>query len=391
LEAVLGQWYFGITQSKQWMLYGLIALEYVIQSRALVRDAFRKDENLVVSGLMVVMLLHGVFVGLAWQNPPSRIIIDSAAPFVLATNVLLLSRRNAFAGFNYQRLVRINLAYSFIMIVVGIGAVSMGRPSIVSLGGAPASAVSFTILLASLMVKRSFSFTDLVITGLIVVPVTPTLNRTTLAVVVICLMAIFVSKIMVDGRRLYFTLVMMIALSAVVPMVLPSDSPLMRRIEGTMEYDPEETHGSIGERQAEFLAISDKLQRMGTAAEWFGAGHGALYYVELAVREVPEAGIGHAHFGWSLFKLRYGYVGYLYLLILGGMALRSIVRNYRSPYAADRIISVLAMFSVMYIFTYVLGLFFIAGTQFSSARAAMTEPQPARAIGYRSRPHAAAG
>ena len=41
--------------------------------------------------------------------------------------------------------------------------------------------------------------------------------------------------------------------------------------------------------------------------------------------------------------------------ILGGMTLRSIVRNYRSVYAADRIISVLAMFSAVYLLTYVLG------------------------------------
>src|SRR5262245_60098050 len=68
LEVVLGEWYFGITQAKQWIFYALIALECVIQSRALVQDTFRKDENLVVSGLMLVMLLHGVFVGLAWQN-----------------------------------------------------------------------------------------------------------------------------------------------------------------------------------------------------------------------------------------------------------------------------------------------------------------------------------
>ena len=70
LEAILGQWWFGITQGKQWIFYLLMALEYVIQSRALVQDRFRKDENLVVSGLMLIMLLHGVFVGLAWQNPP---------------------------------------------------------------------------------------------------------------------------------------------------------------------------------------------------------------------------------------------------------------------------------------------------------------------------------
>ena len=135
LEAILGQWWFGITQGKQWIFYLLMALEYIIQSRALVQDRFRKDENLVVSGLMLIMLLHGVFVGLAWQNPPARIFIDSIAPFVLATNILLLDRRNAFVGFDYERLVRVNLAYGLIMVAVGIGAVSIGRPSIVSLAG----------------------------------------------------------------------------------------------------------------------------------------------------------------------------------------------------------------------------------------------------------------
>ena len=129
---------------------------------------------------------------------------------------------------------------------------------------------------------------------------------------------------------------------------------------------------------------------MGTAAEWFGAGHGALYFVKSAARAVHEPGTGHAHFSWSLFKLRYGYVGYFYLLILSGMTLRSIVRNYRSVYAADRIISVLAMFSAVYLLTYVLGVFFIGGTQFSSARAAMAEPRLEPRSGYRSRPHAAA-
>ena len=43
------------------------------------------------------------------------------------------------------------------------------------------------------MVKRTFSFADLAITGAILVPVAPNLNRTTLAVVLVCLIGIFVS------------------------------------------------------------------------------------------------------------------------------------------------------------------------------------------------------
>ena len=380
LEAILGQWYFGITQAKQWIFYALVALEYVIQSRTLIRDSFRKDENLIVSGLMLVMLVHGVLAGLAWQNSPARIIIDSIAPFILATNILLLDRRKAFEGFDFERLARVNLAYGLIMVVVGLAAVSIGRPSIVSLGGAAASSVSFAILLVSFMVKRTFSFTDVALAAAIVLPVAPNLNRTDLAVILVCMGAIFFSKIIVDGKRLYFTLVCIFLLSALVPLALPPDSPLMRRVQGTMEYNPDQTQGSIGERQAEFLAISDKLHRMGTAAEWFGGGHGAVYDVQLTMREVEDT--GHAHFSWALFKLRYGYVGYFYLLILGAMTLRSIVRNYRSGYSADRIMSVLAMFSFMFLLTYVFGFFFLAGTQFSNARAAAATPYQARRLRY---------
>jgi hypothetical protein len=82
-------------------------------------------------------------------------------------------------------------------------------------------------------------------------------------------------------------------------------------------------------------------------------------------------------------------VGYFYLLILAGMTVRSIVRNYRSVYTADRIISVLAMFSVAFLLTYVFGFFFLAGTQFSSVRAALAAPHMERRSSYRSRLRAA--
>jgi hypothetical protein len=388
LEAMLGEWYFGITQAKQWIFYALIAVEFAIQSRTFVQGRFRKDENLVVAGLMLVMLLHGVAVGLAWQNSPSRIITDSIAPFVLAANILLLDRRKAFEGLDFQRLVRINSAYALIMVAAGIAAVSVGRPSIVSLGGAAATAVSFTVLLVSFMVKRNFSPADLAMAGAILVPIAPNLNRTTLAVVAVCLISIFMSKIIVDGKRLYFTLVAVFLLSAAIPLVLPPDSPLMRRIEGTMEYDPEQTQGSIGERQAEYLAINQKLRRMGTAAEWFGGGHGAVYDVQLTMREVTDT--GHAHFSWALFKLRYGYVGYVYLAIIAAMTLWSVVRNYGSVQPADRIMSILAMFSIAFLLTYVFGFFFLAGTQFSSVRAAMASPHPEQRSRYGLRPYIAA-
>src|SRR5262245_7708467 len=91
-ELLLGVYFYDLTQPKQWMFYGIVAIEYIFQSRVIVQDNFRKDSNLIVSGLMLVMILHGIFVGLAWRNSFLRILIDTIPLIVVALNVLLLNR-----------------------------------------------------------------------------------------------------------------------------------------------------------------------------------------------------------------------------------------------------------------------------------------------------------
>jgi hypothetical protein len=364
-EFVLGIYFYTLTQPKQWMFYGLVAIEYIFQSRALVQGKFRIDPGLIVSGLMLIMIVHGTLVGFAWQNSPLRIFIDSIPALVVALNVLLLNHGSAFAGFSFDRLNRINTAYAIVMVAASVVCVAIGRPSVVGLGGTAASTLSLTILLVYFAMKRTFSLRDLVIAGVILVPIAPNLSRTGLVIAAISLTGLFFTKIIIDGRRLYFFLVTAFLLSALAPVILPPDSPVMRRIQATMDYDPEQTQGSIGERQAEWLAINDKLERMGTAAEWFGAGHGAAYEVQFTLKVVSD--YSHAHYSWALFKLRYGYIGYVYLFIFMCMILYSFGRNYRSHLSADRISMILSMWSFVYLVTYVMGNFFIAGLQFVNA------------------------
>jgi hypothetical protein len=364
-EFALGIYFYTLTQPKQWIFYGIVAVEYLFQSRALIQDKFRKDSSLIVSGLMLVMIVHGTFVGFAWQNPPIRIFVDSVPLVVVAVNVLLLNHGAAFAGFSFDRLNKVNTIYAIVMVIVGLACVSIGRPSIVGLGGAAASTISLTILLASFAMKRTFSFRDLLIAGIILIPIAPNLTRTALVIAAISLIGLFFTKIIVDGKRLYFSLVTIFLLSALVPLILPPESPVMRRIQATMDYDPEKTQGSIGERQAEWLAINDKLERMGTAAEWFGAGHGAAYEVQFTLKVVTD--YSHAHYSWALLKLRYGNIGYVYLLIFVCMILYSFGRSCKSRHPADRISMILLMWSFVYLITYVMGNFFIAGLQFANA------------------------
>jgi hypothetical protein len=378
-ELCLGIYFYELTQPKQWMFYGLVVIEYVFQSRALVQDNFRKDYNLIVSSLMLVMIFHGMFVGFAWRNSPVRILIDTVPLIVLALNVLLLNHGSAFASFDFHRLKRVNVVYAVTMVILGLVAVAIKRPSIVSLGSAAATSVSLTILLSSFMVKRVFSFKDLAVAAIILVPIAPNLNRTTLVVVAICLIGLFFSKIIVNGKRLYLSLVAMFLLAAVVPLTLPADSALVRRLKGTLEYNPEQTQGAIGERQAEWIAINDKLQRMGEAAEWFGAGSGASYEVQFTQK--LRTNYSHAHYSWALFKLRFGYIGYAYLLVFAIIILQSIVRGYRSPRSPDRISMTLGIWSFVYLFTYVMADFFLAGLQFAYS-GALTSRRPIKRWRY---------
>lgn len=59
-------------------------------------------------------------------------------------------------------------------------------------------------------------------------------------------------------------------------------------------------------------AVQEKLDTLGTEAQWLGLGFGGVYEVQFT--HVMLKDYGHAHYSWVWFNLRFGRIGYLYLL-----------------------------------------------------------------------------
>jgi hypothetical protein len=305
--------------------------------------------------------------GLAWGNNIAKILTDTVPVFVTACNPLLLSREEALRGFSYRRLQSFIIFYCVIMVTVGFVAVSAGRLSVVSLGGSGGGPICLTILLVWLIQKPQVTVFDLIVLSLIIAPTIPNTNRTTLAVFGIVALASLLPRVIASGKQLYFIALFVIGLGIAFPLFVPPDSPLMRRIDGLIEKvteEKEERSGSLYEREAEWAAINQKLRALGPNAQLFGYGAGGTYFVEFTGGVVPE-NYSHAHFSWSLFRLRYGDVGFVYLGLFALFIVANGVKMARRRGPLSRIILILDVWAFVYLFTYVVFNFLAAGLQFA--------------------------
>jgi hypothetical protein len=247
--------------------------------------------------------------------------------------------------------------------------VAAGRPSIVNLGGSAGGSLCLSIILVGMMMRPRISLRDVLVLGLIMLPALPNLTRTTTVVFGLAFIFFVMPKVLRSGWAVYATLVGFVAIIVAFPLLVPEDSPLMRRIQGTLqlaESDSASTSdsGSIGEREAEVKAIDVAERDRGLTAELFGLGAGGTYYVEFTGGRVPD-NYSHAHFSWALFKLRYGYVGYFYLAVFVVFLLWNLRGTLRSKLPENRIIFVLGLWGFFFLFSYMFYNQLIAGLQFA--------------------------
>ena len=76
----------------------------------------------------------------------------------------------------------------------------------------------------------------------------------------------------------------------------------------------------------------------------------------------------NAHFGWALFYLRYGYIGFIYLLMFALLMAANIYRNVRSKNNFNRMVLILCIAGIIYIFTYMAFDIILSGIQFMHMR-----------------------
>ena len=367
LEAGLNMYPPSLTQPKQWVFFLLVLLEYVLIAPTLGRRRFRINLSNLVVMLVSTMALHGLIVGLFWGNKYPKIFTDTIPVLVLAINVFLLNAEGAFVGFDFQRLSRRVFIYSVVMVIVGGVAVLAHRNSVPNFGGAESGPICLTIILVHLARKSNITVWDLLFVALIIGPTIPSTNRTTLALFLAVFGLFIMPRILMSGRQLYFFVLFAAAAAGTAYALIPSDSLIYQRVNGLAEHvtsNKDETSGSLYERQAEWEAIKAKLSNLGPMAQYFGYGAGGVYRVQFSNGTIPE-NYSHAHYSWSLFRLRYGYFGFLYLFCYVMLLAINLMQHVGRKDAASRIVTVMDLWCAIFLLTYVFFNFFAAGLQFA--------------------------
>ena len=367
VETALGISGRAVVQPKLYVFYGLVLIEYAISSLSLGRKSFRVNMSNWAFMLFVIMIFHGLIVAFCWHNKPSKVFTDTVPVLVAALNIAFLNTSGAFENFSFKRLQKVVWIFAVVMVSVGILAVIVHRGQEITFGGSGSEPICMSIMLASMATKSKFTVWDLALLTFVIAPTVPFINRTTLAVFLIVFTFLVIPRLIRDPKQLYFSIFLLIAAGAAAYVFVPSDSKVVTRITGLADKassSGNETGGSLYERQAEWEAINEKLAHLGLAAQLFGYGPGGVYIVQFTGGLIPD-NYSHAHFSWALFKLRYGYIGFVYLGCYAILVLLNILSHFRRRDSLSRLILVIDIWCIVYLFTYAFFNFLVSGLQFA--------------------------
>lgn len=353
-----------LNQQRQLMFYGMLALDYAWQVLNWRRIRITVSKVNPIIPLLIVMIFHGVVIGLCSSNSKSRILIDTANVVVVLFNLLLLADPRSFKDFSFRRLERWTYLFSALMLMAGLAAMVVNSKSSPNLGSSASTAVAMVILCVGLIVVRNKNahFYKFLAVGLIIGFTMSSWNRTTMAFLLLFLMIYVGRNIIVRPSRVMMIVAFALLGGVTAVTFIPEDSKVAQRIYGLQNIDLSSRTGSIGERQAELDAIKVKIENMGLFGKIFGAGHGASYDVKYTWNW--KRNYSNAHYGWALFYLRWGYLGYLYLALWVIFLLVASGRFLLSPRPERLMVSLIALYTLGYVGTYAYFLFFIAGIPF---------------------------
>ena len=375
-----------LSQTRQYLFYGFLLLEYIY---FLIRGGFSIFRPTTISRMvipLIAMCVHGIVIGLSWGNGPVRIGIDTINILVVILNLMIISSPVSRPVGEWKNLVRVNISFLVIMLLTSLIAVAVNSGSKIGLGSSQSSAVAISIAFAdifTLFQRKGPKISKLLTYIITILPTAVSWNRTTLLVFVFANLLYGARNFL---RRPFMVLYGLIVLFFVVVAainVLPQDSGLMQRINGLENLDLDSRTGSIGERQAEWDAIREKIDDLGPIGRFFGGGHGATYDVQYTWQ--IKQGYSNAHFSWALFYLRYGNLGYVYLLVWLVALIVAALRFFQSKNPFLLFIFFTAIWNIAYLGTYAYFSFFIAGIPFFGMAIVKNTYQVVPSLGQKSK------
>jgi hypothetical protein len=177
------------------------------------------------------------------------------------------------------------------------------------------------------------------------------LNRTTLAFLALGGCAAVALRLKVDKAGTILIASALALLPVLAPTLVPAGSKTEARLVAV--FDPEARAESISlqSREMEAAEIDATLAAAGPFAQTFGLGNGAGY--DFRIPGKFEEDHGHAHYAFAYFSLRYGYVGVVYVVIIGGLLALSMVYGLRFGGPIGYFGTLMSLACLIYLFTYV--------------------------------------
>jgi len=338
---ILGGWDFIQGQNRQWIFYGLLALDYIICHKRVINIKFTLNPISIFALSLFVMVAHGIFAGIINNNSPFIILNDTVPIMMIALNILRMqSFSEVSKPIDISFLLRVVVVTSCIMIGAGL---IVGNPNI---GNAT---IIFPLFIVCLFYLKPPPIISILILSLLIVLVIDELNRTSMAFLLFSSCFIIMTRMVkqpILGVISFFSLIAILSVGAV---IVPEDSQTYRRVAGLTQIDLTKRTGSIGERQAEQDAVNAQLADKSTVQQFFGLGFGNTYSVKLSHKY--NTGYNHAHFAWIWFKMRYGSMGYFYLCLLMGALIYSGIYNLRHKEPEYKFVGLMCVLCLIYCFS----------------------------------------
>lgn len=359
-ELILGQHGFTQAQNKQWIFFGLLALDYVCSFKKIFKIKFTLNLNAIFALLLLLIIVHGTFIGFMAKNRIFALITDIIPLLMIALNILRMqSYAECSKPIDIESLFKIVTALSLFTVLFGFIAVSLGKPSVVDI---PWSPIYVPLICTILVHKRPIPIFWLGLSLIIVGLSIGEINRTTMLFIsAITIASVLILSIKQTGKAIACLMVLILIVSCFW-ISLPENSKTRQRIEGIAHLDLSARTGSIGERQAEFDSIKATIKERGIIHQWAGLGFGALYEFQSTHSYVKNH--GHVHYAWAWFYLRFGYIGYLYLAIMAMTLLYNCINGLKTGTTTSIFSAFLCIQGTFYLATYVNALFLTSGIHF---------------------------
>nr|MBI1231083.1 hypothetical protein [Cytophagales bacterium] len=358
-ELVLGQSSLVQSQHKQWIFYILLLLDYVISFNKVTNIRISINPISLFTILIGIMLCQGLFIGLYSGNKPFELLNDTIPLLMIALNILRLQSATENKPVNFESLFFNITSMAFISCLIGFIGDFLGKPTTATI---PLSQIVLPALFTGLLCIKPFpKFMAILFIAMIVLSISE-INRTSLAFMLLVTSGYAGFRTISNPAQGFMIIIISLTVLAAGWLMLPEDSKTYRRIIGITQIDFRARTGSIGERAAEYESISRTLERKGKTQKWLGLGFGGLYDFQSTHTYVRD--YGHAHYAWAWFKLRFGYLGYIYLALMFAVMLYNLTRGFQNQGYLGIFIALLNLQGILYLGTYVNAIFLCSGLHF---------------------------